>query len=272
METCRSQGVGRIGGLLALCLLLALAAGLASFAVAGATWGSARTSGGLVSAHSDWGDSDLDTVPDPYDNCPDTPNAGQEDADGDGPGDACDNCPGTANAAQEDNDGDGAGDACDDDDDNDLMPDAYEEANACLDPLAADGGLDPDSDTLTSFGEMLLGSDPCSHEEALAGQSDGDGYSDGLELFLGTDVEAACPLDTSHDAWPPDLNGGMGCGAHDGRVNLLDLLCYRPVILTQAGDPAYDRRFDLNADGGINILDVMRYAPVILTACTVPVP
>jgi hypothetical protein len=35
-------------------------------------------------------DSDGDGVPDPSDNCPETPNPGQQDSDGDGVGDACD--------------------------------------------------------------------------------------------------------------------------------------------------------------------------------------
>ena len=34
------------------------------------------------------------------------------------------------------------------------------------------------------------------------------------------------------------------------------------------GDPAYDNRFDFNADGCINIVDVLQYKPLILTSCT----
>jgi hypothetical protein len=58
-------------------------------------------------------DSDGDGVLDDVDNCPDTPNPGQEDADADGLGDLCDNCPAVANPGQEDADADGVGDLCD---------------------------------------------------------------------------------------------------------------------------------------------------------------
>ncbi len=58
-------------------------------------------------------DSDDDAVPDARDNCPSTPNPGQEDADSDTIGDACDNCPGTANFGQVNSDSDPLGDACD---------------------------------------------------------------------------------------------------------------------------------------------------------------
>ncbi len=58
-------------------------------------------------------DSDADGFLNSCDNCPYTPNAGQEDADLDTVGDACDNCISSSNAGQEDTDSDGVGDACD---------------------------------------------------------------------------------------------------------------------------------------------------------------
>jgi len=57
-------------------------------------------------------DSDGDGVEDEIDNCPQSPNAGQEDYDNDEVGDACDNCPCTANTDQADADGNGIGNAC----------------------------------------------------------------------------------------------------------------------------------------------------------------
>jgi hypothetical protein len=58
-------------------------------------------------------DTDADGSMDGVDNCPLTPNAGQENADTDAPGDACDNCDSAANDDQLDGDIDDVGDACD---------------------------------------------------------------------------------------------------------------------------------------------------------------
>lgn len=66
-------------------------------------------------------DLDGDGLPNVYDNCPSTPNPGQEDEDGDLVGSACDNCPAVPNPYQQDTDldwqghlaPDGVGDACD---------------------------------------------------------------------------------------------------------------------------------------------------------------
>src|SRR6185295_16559882 len=86
-------------------------------------------------------DGDHDGVCFGMDNCPFTPNPGQEDADGDGVGDGCDNCPAVANPGQEDSDYDGVGDACDPCPRDDLRVDVDQDG-LCSDPVACPAGCD----------------------------------------------------------------------------------------------------------------------------------
>ena len=80
-------------------------------------------------------------------------------------------------SAELDSDGDTIPDSEDTDDDNDGMPDTFEEQHECLDPLAADDGVDTDGDGLTNSEEMALGTDPCDPD------TDGDGFDDGEDEF-----------------------------------------------------------------------------------------
>lgn len=80
------------------------------------------------------------------------------DFDHDGVINSSDNCPNTTPADQTDTDSDGLGNVCDDDDDNDLMPDEYENDNG-LNPLLDDTALDADGDGLTNYEEYLGGTD-----------------------------------------------------------------------------------------------------------------
>jgi len=57
----------------------------------------------------------------------------------------------------------------------------------------------------------------------------------------------------------------QGCGFHNGRVDILDVLCYKPKL-----SATYDPRYDLDANEVINILDVLLFKPVIGTQCTNP--
>jgi len=69
-------------------------------------------------------DADNDGIPNTPDNCPLVANPDQKDTETDGDdkrGDSCDNCPSVPNLDQEDADGDGIGDACDPDMDNDSI-------------------------------------------------------------------------------------------------------------------------------------------------------
>ncbi|MGA1865679.1 MAG: thrombospondin type 3 repeat-containing protein, partial [bacterium] len=134
------------------------------------------------------GDADGDGIEDDVDNCPEMYNPDQKDNDNDGSGDICDecpddpdndidddgvcgdvdNCPDIENALQIDTDGDGLGDACDPDDDNDGLPDIFEQERTHTNPLLMDtdgdgihdGDEDPDNDGFTNKEEYEAGSDP----------------------------------------------------------------------------------------------------------------
>jgi VCBS repeat-containing protein len=101
-----------------------------------------------------------------------------------------------------DNDGDGIADVDDVDDDNDGMPDSWEEEYG-LDPLQDDAAVDLDRDNLSNEQEYLNGTDP------WATDTDGDTIGDGTEVQMGTgplDPESApdISLSTAH-LWITDV-------------------------------------------------------------------
>jgi hypothetical protein len=120
------------------------------------------------------------------------------DSDGDTAFDDIDNCPNDPNPDQANNDGDGMGDVCDPDDDNDGLPDTWEDTYDCTDSLVADADDDDDLDGLTHAQEYAVGADPCD------GDSDDDGLSDGS-----LDPDGGGPIVAGPDAAPadPDRDG-----------------------------------------------------------------
>jgi hypothetical protein len=83
---------------------------------------------------------------------------------------------GTACGAGQVGDKCGAGEAyvifaVDSDSDGDGMPNSFELANPCLDPLVAEAGVDPDFDGLANVTEFGIGTNPCDAD------TDGDAFS-----------------------------------------------------------------------------------------------
>jgi Tol biopolymer transport system component len=209
---------------------------------------------------NDLGDADGDGEWDPFDNCPDTENLGQDDDDGDGIGDACDNCPTvfefdqtdfdddgignrcdncgeTPNADQIDTDSDEMGDACDIDDDADGVAD---ESDNC--PLVENPGQEnSDKDPL---------GDACDNCPAASGldQLDSDG-------------------DLAGDLCDRPGSGNSDC---DGLINATDalkLLQYGAGLPVQQSEPCINigagllagawAQGDVNCSGAVNSVDAL---------------
>ena len=100
--------------------------------------------------------------------------------------------------------------------------------------------------------------------------SDGDGFSNSVETYLGTDPNRACPAtpaanDEPVDTWPPDFDDNQV-------INIIDLTQLMPPYFGSTaqnpdtnndGNPEYTPRRDLVPDGVINIIDVNKLLPPV---------
>lgn len=131
-------------------------------------------------------DDDQDDLGNVCDNCPDTPNPGQEDGDLDAVGDVCDNCPNTYNPEQEDDNDDGVGDHCDCNrngvrDDEDIAGGAPDsDSDGVLDECEAWGDLDGDGHVGLSDLSILLADYNCTSN--CTADINGDGVVDLADL------------------------------------------------------------------------------------------
>jgi Thrombospondin type 3 repeat len=224
------------------------------------------------------------------DNCPTSANPTQanvvhpltlpgdacDDPEVDGWADSLDNCPDNYNPFQEDGDLDGRGNLCDlpvactadPDCDNDNVSDGPADPDAggpivagpdnCL-LIPNTNQLNQDADTLgnacdncpTVTNQSQVNIDGDSFGDACdAGDFDGDFFSDRIEYFAGTDRGASCPLNQSHNAWPPDIN-------NNGSVDVIADISAVAGVAFQSVPPA-PARYDIAPDppnGSIGVID-----------------
>jgi hypothetical protein len=106
-------------------------------------------------------------------------------------------------------------------------------------------------------------------ESATAGtDTDGDGFDDAVETFIGTDPLQPCSRtaaanDEELDAWPPDFND-------DQKVSVVDVAMMRSAYGSTSSN---NKRYDLNANGIVNISDVVLIRAAYGASCQAqPVP
>ena len=118
-------------------------------------------------------------------------------------------------------------------------------------PPAGDFLLFPPIQQTTSpafVGPTFFSSDPFSNS-AQPGDSDGDGFSDAVENYIGTNVNVKCTT----NGWPPDFT-------NDGKVTFADLLQLAGKYNTVAGQANYSLRFDISANGSIGFADLLLFS------------
>lgn len=96
--------------------------------------------------------------------------------------------------------------------------------------------------------------------------SDCDGWTDGLELYMGTNPFSDCAAtlianDEDPDPNPIDTND-------DRRLNTVDAIAYFGHLNSILGDWEYDARLDLNVNGVVSTLDMIPLAVGLNTTCS----
>lgn len=166
-------------------------------------------------------DSDNDGIRDVQDNCPLVPNPDQRNSDSDSHGDACDNCRTVANFDQKNIDGDSTGDACDPDVDGDGIPNKADNcplvANERQSDIDTDGIGDVCDNCPTKFNPYQSDAD----NDLLGAACDTNDDTDGDGVQNDRDN---CPYVINSDQLDTDGDGlGDDCDDDDDNDGILDV-------------------------------------------------
>lgn len=122
----------------------------------------------------------------------------------------------------------------------------------------------PDNPPAPEFAPPAAATTAPTQAPVLIIDTDGDGFNDVLEVYLGTSVNVKCPTDSSpgtpNGYWPADLTG-------DNKVDKTDAESFSPYFGKRTGDNGFNSRFDLNKNGIINGQDVLTLNKYMNTSC-----
>jgi hypothetical protein len=226
-------------------------------------------------------DSDGDTILDGLDNCPTTSNTNQANFDGDTLGDVCDpdddndgvndttdNCDFAVNPTQANWNGNALGDACEDSDLDNWL-DSQDNCKGLANPSQSNADGDSYGDTCDNCPAKSNSSQADVDGDFIGDacdDSDGDSWTDEIELFTGTIRTQKCASNTGAnnepvDATPPDTNDDM-------RYNTLDLVPYVTSLNSIGPNPPYSQRLDMDMNNRVNTLDLVGFVPILNQVCT----
>ena len=102
------------------------------------------------------------------------------------------------------------------------MPDTYESAHPCLAPLIDDAALDPDGDGFTNLVEFFVGTDPCDPcpDDPTDDANPADFNKDGL--FTGFDLDTIASV-IGQTAPPAPVRRDIAPHPPDGQITGADL-------------------------------------------------
>jgi hypothetical protein len=188
-----------------------------------------------------------------------------KDSDFDGVADEVDNCPIDSNADQLDFDGDGLGNECDDDDDNDRIPDTFENQYG-MDPFdPGDAQGDIDNDGVINILEYQNGTDPTREEEppviSLVGEAVitlqvGDTYTDaGATASDNFDGDLTASIVTTSDVDTSSI------GSYTVSYDVSDAAGNAAIQVIRQVSVEADSGADTDQDGILDVVDNCPLAP-----------